>query len=155
MGGIAIPPRCVLELLAGRLRGQSGESRKAGRASIEGMDAMTSTEIIPLHVIRLNGASAGVLHANDDGSRITVCVFQRGHKWKDGDFVIFERRGGETTRYKIDRICTPHDPGDQHFLYCTFAPRIHPSPNTPGQATAKPLSAPVCSPRSNHQKTPE
>lgn len=129
MGGIAIPPRCVLELLAGRLRGQSGESRKAGRASIEGMDAMTSTEIIPLHVIRLNGASAGVLHANDDGSRITVCVFQRGHKWKDGDFVIFERRGGETTRYKIDRICTPHDPGDQHFLYCTFAPRIHPSPN--------------------------
>lgn len=99
---------------------------KAGQPS--GLSVIAGSEARP-HRIRFNGASAGILDIHDGGKRINVCVFQIGHDWKAGDYVIFERQSGETTRYKIDRINTPHDPGDQHFLYCTFAPRTTPSPN--------------------------
>lgn len=81
------------------------------------------TDQVTTHQIWLDGATAGVLHVSDGGNKITVCVFQRGYEWKDGDLVIFRRRSGETTRYKIDQIRTPSDPGDQHFLDCTFTPR--------------------------------
>jgi hypothetical protein len=100
---------------------------KAGQPS--GLSAIAGSEAHPHH-IRFNGHSAGILDIHDGGQRINVCVFQRGHDWNAGDYVIFERQSGETTRYKIDRIWTPRDPGDQHFLYCTFAPRPAPSPNT-------------------------
>lgn len=100
---------------------------KAGQPS--GLSVIAGSEARP-HRIRFNGVSAGILDIYDGGQCINVCVFQSGHEWKEGDFVIFERQSGETTRYKIDRINTPHDPGDQHFLYCTFAPRPAPSPNT-------------------------
>lgn len=79
------------------------------------------------HHIRFNGHSAGILDIYDEGQRINVCVFGPYRDLKAGDYVIFERRNGETTRYKIDRIHTPHDPGDQHFLYCSFAPRPAPT----------------------------
>ncbi len=51
-------------------------------------------------------------------------------------------------------------PTENRAKWCPYCGRrIEPvgffQQNTPGQATAKPLSAPVCSPRSNHQKTPE
>ena len=100
---------------------------KAGQPS--GLSGIAGSEARPHH-IRFNGHSAGILGIRNGGQEIDVCVFQRGHEWNEGDFVVFERQSGETTRYKIDRIWTPHDPGDQHFLYCTFAPRPAPSPNT-------------------------
>lgn len=75
------------------------------------------------HNLRLDGVNAGVLDVYEDGARVNVCMFRRGVDWSSGDFVVFERSSGKTTRYKIDRIETPRDPGDQHFLYCTFAPR--------------------------------
>ena len=44
---------------------------------------------------------------------------------------------------------------DAAFLWCCEQIGTFFQQNTEGQATAKPLPAPVCSPRSNHQKTPE
>lgn len=99
---------------------------KGGQVS--GLSVIAGSESRPHH-IRFNGHSAGILGIKDGGKQISVCVFQRGHEWNEGDFVIFERQSGETTRYKIVAIRTPHDPGDQHFLDCTFAPRPAPLPN--------------------------
>jgi hypothetical protein len=97
---------------------------------------MAGSESCPHH-IRFNGHSAGVLTIADGGCRVTVCVFQCGHQWKEGDFVIFEQQSGKTTRYKIDSIHTPPDPGDQHFLDCTFAPRTAHFPNVKAHLTAE------------------
>lgn len=87
------------------------------------------------HTVRFDGFSAGMLSTCDGGQRITVCVFGSWWRMQDGDYVIFERRSGETTRYRITAIRTPHDPGDQHFIDCEFAPR--PAPNNSGQTAGQ------------------
>jgi hypothetical protein len=107
---------------------ENQETQSGGTAPAVGSDA--GSESRP-HRIRFNGHTAGIIDIKAGGKSITVCVFQRGHEWNEGDYVIFERQSGETTRYKIYEIETPRDPGDKHFLRCIFAPRPAPPPNTP------------------------
>ena len=75
------------------------------------------------HTIRLNGATAGILSGNDDNTKLTLCVFRSGAPWKIDDFLILQSTSGQTSRYRVTRVSTPRDPGDQHFIDCTFAPR--------------------------------
>lgn len=75
------------------------------------------------HNLRFDGVTVGRLDDADDAMKLDACVFRSGAPWNVGDYIIFESSRGQSSRYKLDRIHTPRDPGDQHFLYCTFAPR--------------------------------
>lgn len=68
--------------------------------------------------------TAYVLHVKDGGQQITVSGWKSNpYEWKKGDYLILERESGETTRYQLDELEVPHDPGDQYFARCSFAPR--------------------------------
>lgn len=75
------------------------------------------------HRLQLDGVTAFTLSVRKEGHEITLCWFRRHLRAKEGDFLIIQRDDGSTTRYRIDAIDTPRDPGDHHFLECTFAPR--------------------------------
>jgi len=74
------------------------------------------------HLLRLNGSTAGVLTSRKDGRELTVCVFQSGAPWRKGDYILLRSRSGQESRYRLTRLDTPRDPGDQHFLWLEFAP---------------------------------
>ena len=42
-----------------------------------------------------------------------------------GDYVLIRNAGG-STRYQVERVVRPHDPGDQYFIQAQFAPRPAP-----------------------------
>lgn len=79
------------------------------------------------HHLRFDGVNVGRLD-DGDGRCISVCVFRRDAPWQVGDYIIFESTSGQTSRYMLYSIRTPHDPGDQHFLECSFAPRTNLTP---------------------------
>lgn len=80
------------------------------------------------HEITFDRVNAGILAIHAKGRRITVVVYRKGKPWKPQDYIVFTRQSGETTRYRVDEIRTPRDPGDQHFIDCTFAPRTNGNP---------------------------
>ena len=76
------------------------------------------------HNVRLNGISAFVFLVRDGGQSITLCGHKRNpHEWDVGDYLILEKDDGTTTRYVLDKLDVPLDPGDQYFARCTFSPR--------------------------------
>lgn len=56
----------------------------------------------------------------DGGQRGRMCVF--GRTPRVGDHLILPNGSG-TTRYRIESVRSPSDPGDQHFLDVAFDPR--------------------------------
>lgn len=80
-------------------------------------------ELTHTHDLKLDGVMAGWLSQRDEGRKICLCWFHGNLPAKEGDYLIIHTSDGRSTRYVIDEIDTPRDPGDQHFLDCTFAPR--------------------------------
>lgn len=75
------------------------------------------------HVIRLNGLTAGVLSHRRGGEELTLCVFRSGAPWRRGDLLDIHSSAGGVYHYRVAKVDTPCDPGDQHFIDCTFSPR--------------------------------
>lgn len=42
-----------------------------------------------------------------------------------GDYLLI-RNGAHSTRYQVERVVRPHDPGDQYFIQAQFTPRPAP-----------------------------
>lgn len=80
-------------------------------------------ELIKTHEVKFAGVTAGLLWLDDNGHKIGLCWFHSNLPAKEGDYLIIHTSDGRTVRYVIHNIETPRDPGDQHFLECTFAPR--------------------------------
>lgn len=77
------------------------------------------------HVEKLNGVTAFVFWVKDGGRQITVSGWHPNHsKFKIGERVLLVRDSGEGTRYRIKEIRRPHNPSDQYFMDCEFAPRM-------------------------------
>ena len=61
---------------------------------------------------------------DDEGERVRFTGWDRGcREWEVGDYVIFIKRDGNETRYKILEVEQCADPKDMYFMTGMFAPR--------------------------------
>jgi hypothetical protein len=81
----------------------------------------------PLHDLgdaRYWGNDYSVLKVIDEGQQLRLCVF-RSARMKPGDYLAIPNDDNDPdkrSRYEIETIDTPMDPGDQHFITARWAP---------------------------------
>ena len=76
--------------------------------------------------VRIDGVTAFIPIINDGGQTITVSGWKHNpYEYGEGDYLIIHQENGETTRYQVEDLEVPTNPGDQYFARCRFAPRVH------------------------------